>query len=86
MRRTGWGRFCRGFPAPLEGEEGEGLDLEALPLEDIRQHVGRRFRGHALARLVEGILRAQGYQTWRAPEGPDGGMDLLLFRWKDLEV
>lgn len=72
------GQILQGVPpAPSEGEEGEGLYLEALALEGIRQHVGRRFRGHALARLVEGILRAQGYQTWRAPEGPDGGVDIL---------
>ncbi len=64
-----------GPPPPPDGEE-EG-DLEVLALERIRQHIGSRFRGHALARLVEGILRAQGYQTWRSPEGPDGGVDIL---------
>jgi restriction system protein len=36
-----------------------------------------KFKGHGLARLVDGILQAQGYTTYRPPEGPDGGIDIL---------
>lgn len=28
-------------------------------------------------RLIEAILKAQGYTTWRSPEGTDGGADIL---------
>lgn len=71
-------RILEGSYLPLPPmEEAEETDLEELALEQIRRHVGRRFKGHALARLVEGLLRAQGYQTWRSPEGPDSGVDIL---------
>ena len=30
-----------------------------------------------MARLVDGILKAQGYTTYVSPEGPDKGIDLL---------
>ncbi len=36
-----------------------------------------RFPGHDLARLVEAILRAEGFVTNRASLGPDGGADIL---------
>jgi len=36
-----------------------------------------RFKGHGLTRLVEAILKAQGYTTYRSPEGADGGADIL---------
>src|SRR5262249_43205610 len=35
------------------------------------------FKGHGLTRLVEGILKAQGYVTYRSPQGADGGVDIL---------
>ncbi len=52
-------------------------DLQELADDGIAQLIKARFSGHALARLVEGILNAQGYTTWRSPEGPDGGVDIL---------
>jgi restriction system protein len=36
-----------------------------------------KFGGHGLARLVEAILNAQGYTTYRSSEGPDSGVDIL---------
>ncbi|MCR5814365.1 MAG: restriction endonuclease [Desulfovibrio sp.] len=52
-------------------------DYETLLLDDIYNYIERKFKGHGMERLVEGILNAQGYKTWRTEGGPDGGMDIL---------
>lgn len=61
----------------ITGVEEGLVDLEEHAFDQIRQLIGARFKGHNLSRLVEAILNAQGYQTYRAPEGPDGGVDIL---------
>ena len=43
------------------------MDLEELA-HDL---IAARFKGHGLTRLVEAILKAQGYTTWHSPEGAD---------------
>jgi len=56
----------------------EGLiDLEEQAFDQIRNLIQARFSGHQLTRLIEEILRVQGYQTYRSAEGPDGGVDIL---------
>lgn len=52
-------------------------DLEELARDQIAALISARFKGHGLTRLVEGILKAQGYTTYRSPEGADGGADIL---------
>lgn len=65
-------------PDATDQEEfDEGVDLELLARDQIAKLVIRRFKGHGLARLVEAILRAQGYTTFLSPEGPDKGIDIL---------
>jgi restriction system protein len=62
---------------PIPGE-GEGVvDLEEQAIDQIRTLIEAKFKGHNLARLVESILNAQGYYTYRSPEGADGGVDIL---------
>lgn len=58
-------------------DESEGTDLEELARDQIAKIIISRFKGHGLARLVEGILKAQGYTTYLSPEGSDGGADIL---------
>ena len=53
------------------------VDLEESARDQIAQLISARFKGHGLTRLVEGILQAQGYTTYRSPEGADGGADIL---------
>ncbi len=55
----------------------ESLDLETFSRDQITKHVGTRFKGHELARLVDEVLVAHGYVTQRSPAGPDGGVDVL---------
>jgi len=58
------------------GEDG-APDLEEAGQELIARLIEARFKGLGLTRLVESILQAQGYTTWRSPEGADGGADIL---------
>ncbi len=55
----------------------ESTDLEEAARDQIASLISARFKGHGLTRLVEGILEAQGYVTYRSPEGSDGGADIL---------
>lgn len=55
----------------------EQIDLEQEGLDRIATLIQAKFSGHDLTRLVEGILQAQGYTTYRSPEGADGGADIL---------
>ncbi|MBA4421476.1 MAG: restriction endonuclease [Syntrophus sp. (in: bacteria)] len=52
-------------------------DLEELSRDQIARVIEAKFKGHGLTRLVEAILTAQGYTTYRSPEGADGGADIL---------
>lgn len=40
-------------------------------------YINRKFKGPALARLVDGVLQAQGYVTLNSEPGADGGVDIL---------
>jgi len=52
-------------------------DLERLAQDQIAKFVIRKFKGHDMARLVEAVLKAQGYATYASPPGPDKGVDIL---------
>lgn len=61
-----------------DAEEGDALDdLEQAAKDRIAKRVEARFKGHGLARLVDAVLRAQGYTTHLSAEGPDKGIDIL---------
>jgi restriction system protein len=53
------------------------VDVERLAEDQILRHIEAHFKGHQLARLVEAVLQAEGYQTHLSPPGPDGGVDIL---------
>jgi restriction system protein len=58
-------------------DEQVSTDLQVLADDQVARFIQARFSGHAMERLVEGILRAQGYTTSRSPVGPDGGSDIV---------
>ncbi|MCK4476140.1 MAG: restriction endonuclease [Methanophagales archaeon] len=64
-------------PEVVEGPGEEAIDVEEYAKDQIVKHIGRKFKGHNLARLVEAILHAQGYVTKVSEPGPDGGVDIL---------
>lgn len=55
----------------------EPIDLERLGRDEIARLIIRKYKGHGMERLVEAILKAQGYTTYRSPEGADKGIDIL---------
>lgn len=55
----------------------EDSDIEESARDQIVRLIEARFKGHGLTRLIEAILKAQGYTTYRSPEGADGGADIL---------
>ena len=48
--------------------------------DQIVSRIQSRFTGHAMARLVDAVLRADGWVTKASPPGPDGGVDILAGR------
>jgi restriction system protein len=63
--------------APTIAEGAETVDLEQLARDAIAKLIIQKFKGHGMARLVEAILKAQGFTTYLSPEGPDKGIDIL---------
>lgn len=45
--------------------------------DQILRRIETRFSGHAFARLIAAILRADGFITAESKPGPDGGVDIL---------
>ncbi len=55
----------------------ESTDLGELARDEISKHIIAKFKGHGMAKLIEAILKAQGYSTYISQEGPDNGVDIL---------
>jgi restriction system protein len=71
------------LPAPADEVDVDTLnviDVTRAARDRIINHIGRKFRGHDLERLVEAVLKAQGFVTNRTPPGADGGVDILAGR------
>jgi restriction system protein len=84
MAKNGW--KSAGIPKPqalIDSAEDEkevaegGVDLEQLARDQIAKLIASKYKGHGMAILVEAVLAAQGYTTYRSPEGPDKGIDIL---------
>ena len=67
----------KGGAGSEESAEAANVNLEELAADRIERLIEARFKGHDLALLVEAILQAEGYTTYRSPEGADGGADIL---------
>jgi len=73
-------KLLAGTPLPQETEEQreeEEIDIDRTAKDKIIKFIDSHFKGHDLARLVDAILKAQGYTTYFSPPGPDGGLDIL---------
>jgi restriction system protein len=81
MRANGWKpesiASAARTTAPRMDDTSEDTGLEDLARDQIARLITARFKGHGLTRLVETILIAQGYSTYRSPAGADGGVDIL---------
>lgn len=53
------------------------IDLEQYSRDQIAKYIIQKYKGHGMAMIIEAILKAKGYITYRAPAGPDKGIDIL---------
>lgn len=68
-------------PEAIVGDgDAKGHDLALAANDQIVAHIQGRFRGHALAKLVDAVLVADGWSTKLSPPGPDGGIDIFAGR------
>lgn len=83
MGAAGWkpeapsGKVAGGPSEAPASDATDEVDLEQLARDQIARLIIQRFKGHAMERLVEAVLKAQGYTTYRSPMGADKGVDLL---------
>ena len=65
--------------SPSPTDESESIPDLSQVAHDFRSspRSSRGSHGHALARLVDAVLRADGWVTKISPPGPDGGVDIL---------
>ena len=56
------------------------LDLAELAHDQIVAQIQSRFAGHAMTRVVDAVLQADGWVTTVSPPGADGGVDILAGR------
>ncbi len=80
MKTHNWAANSDGFVTadiPAGDNDETFRDIEELSRDQIIRLIGSKFKGHELARLVNGILLAEGYHTFMSPPGPDGGVDIL---------
>lgn len=75
MAESGW-KSTTIIKPPSDGGT-EPADLEEIAQDQIAKLIIAKFKGHGMARLVNGILKAQDYTTYISPEGPDKGVDIL---------
>lgn len=85
MRASGWkpetlsGALSGTSKATVtpEPDDAGTFDVEETARDQIARLITARFKDHNFTRLVEALLQAQGYTTYRSPEGADGGADIL---------
>ena len=60
-----------------ESADDSTVDLNEFNIDRISDYIIRKFKGHDMELLIEEILKAKGFTTYRSPEGADFGVDLL---------
>jgi restriction system protein len=65
------------LPEEATDSDRTEFDIGQVAQDQIAATVKAKFSGHGLTRLVDAILRAQGYTTHVSPKGADGGVDIL---------
>ncbi len=80
VMQTSAGNSKNKITDPEVNEVGAALDLLQLAHDEIVKRIQMHFPGHALARLVDAVLRADGWITKLSPPGADGGVDILAGR------
>lgn len=61
----------------IESNEDSTIDFDEYVMDKISERIIQKFKGHKMEVLIEEILKAKGFTTYRSPEGEDHGVDLL---------
>jgi len=71
-------KFMEGEDATDDSAESSGFyDIERLARDQLTKYLEQKFQGHDLSTIVEEILKAKGFETFKSPPGPDKGVDIL---------
>ena len=78
MEKHGW-EVKSGKPTVVIDDtlESADVDLDEIIADQISTLIIQKFKGHRMEELINDILRAKGFTTYRSPEGADNGVDLL---------
>lgn len=60
-----------------ENEDTVTVDINEYIFDQISEWIIRKFKGHKMEVLIQEILKAKGFTTYRSPEGADYGIDIL---------
>lgn len=55
-------------------------DIEQSTIDFILKTLSQELKGHPFADFVGHLLNVMGYRTRIAPEGPDGGVDIIAYK------
>ncbi|CAM2823477.1 restriction endonuclease [Salinicoccus roseus] len=79
MKNNGWQvpKNKRTVQLVDESEEPASIDIEEFIYDQISERIIRKFKGSKMETLIEEILKAQGFTTFKSPEGSDHGVDIL---------
>lgn len=78
MYKNNWNIKDNGITEKITDVENEiEFDLEEYIFDKISEHIIRKFKGNKMELLIEEILKAKGFTTYRSPEGADNGVDIL---------
>ena len=78
MAKNNWNKSNKAIiPIPDESDDEVVPDLEEFIFDRISEYIIQKFKGHKMEILIEEILKAKGFTTYRSPEGADNGVDIL---------
>jgi len=79
MYKNGWHILKSGKKSEVidDNDTNASIDLNEFIYDQISDRIIQRFKGHKMEELIEEILKAKGFTTFRSPEGADYGVDLL---------
>jgi restriction system protein len=79
MYKNGWTtKKCSSVTSIQDDDSDDSqVDLNEFILDRISEYIIRKFKGHDMELLIEEILKAKGFTTFRSPEGADHGVDIL---------
>jgi restriction system protein len=70
-------RKSKNPPAVMIDPDRPRIDVEGEALDEIRDYIIQKTKGHKLSNIIASILRAKGFTTNESPAGPDKGVDIL---------